>query len=72
MRFEIYFSNGKVDRIEIGTSENAEATIRKIAEKLTYQIENLGFVCYDKSGSFRMINAKSIDEIRIIPDEKEE
>lgn len=72
MKFEIYLSNGKVEKIEVGTSEIEEATVREIAEKLTYQIENLGFVCYDNGGTFRMINANAIDEIRIIPDEKEE
>lgn len=72
MRLEIYLSNGKVDKIETETSEDELATVMKIAEKLMYQIENLGFVCYDKGGAFRMINANAIDEIRIIPDEKEE
>lgn len=71
MKFEIFLSNGKVDKIETKTSENEEATIDELVEKVIYQIENLGFVCYDKGGAFRMINAKAIDEIRIDPDEKE-
>lgn len=71
MKFEIFLSNGKVDKIETKTSENEEATIDELVEKVIYQIENLGFVCYDKGGAFRMINAKAIDEIRNDPDEKE-
>lgn len=68
MKFEFYLSNGKVDKIEKATSEIEEATVREIAEKLTYQVEILGFICYDNGGTFRMINANVIDEIRIIPD----
>lgn len=70
MKFEVYLSNGKVDKIEMGTSENEEATINEIAEKVTYQLKELGFVCYYNGGTFCAINAKAIDEIRIIPDEK--
>lgn len=70
MKFEVYLSNGKVDKIEMGTSKNEEATINEIAEKVTYQIKELGFICYDEAGTFRAINAKAIDEIRIVPDEE--
>ena len=71
MRFEVYLSNGEIEKIDMGTSENEEETISEIEEKLIYQIENLGFVFYKKSGDLRVINAKGIDEIRIIHDEKE-
>lgn len=70
MRIEIYLSNGKVEKIEAGASEIEESTVREIAEKLTYQVETLGFVCYDYGGTFRMINANVIDEIRIVPGEE--
>ena len=71
MRFIVYLSNGETEKIDMGTSENEEETISEIEEKLIYQIENLGFVFYKKSGDLRVINAKGIDEIRIIYDEKE-
>lgn len=72
MKFEVYLSNGSVDRIEMETSESEEAMINKTAEKVICQLKEFGFVLYDKGGAFRAINAKAIDEIRIIPDEKEE
>ena len=70
MKFEVYLSNGKVDKIEMETIESEEATINEIAEKITYQIKELGFVCYDKGGTFHAINAKAIDEIRVVHGEK--
>ena len=48
-----------------------EATINKTAEKVLCQLKEFGFVFYNKDGAFRAINAKAIDEIRIIPDEKD-
>lgn len=72
MKFEVYLSNGSVDRIEMETSESEEATINKTAEKVICQLKEFGFVFYNKGRAFRAINAKAIDEIRVIPDEKEE
>lgn len=73
MIIEIYLYSGRIERtkLEIEKHENEEEVMKNAAENLLHQISETGFACIPNDGGYCMINGRSIDEIRIVPDEKD-
>ena len=73
MIIEIYLYSGKIERtkVEIEKHEDEEEVMQNAAANLLRQISETGFACIPNDGGYCMINGRSIDEIRIAPEEKD-
>lgn len=73
MGIEIYLSDGDIvkSRIEIEEYEDGKNTMKNAAVDMIEYINKTGFVCISESGSYRVINANAIKEMKFMPDEEE-